>query len=594
VKSRFNNFIKTILIWRLKYISDQRFSLILSVFVGIIAGLGAVIIKNLVHLLKHILTYQIATKIHQYWFFVYPAIGITLTVLFTKYIIKHHVRHGVPSVLYAISKNNGKMKRHNMFSSIITSVLTVGFGGSVGLEGPTVATGAAFGSNLGKIFRLDYKRISLLLACAGAGAMAAIFKAPIAAIVFVLEVIMLDLTMTTVLPILLASVSGALTSFLFLGQETILQKVVLTEKFMLLDTPYYIILGILTGFISLYFTKSFIYITEFFEKRKNVFKKLFVGGAILGLIIFVIPNLYGEGYEVINQCLKGNFSFLTDNTFFSKLHTHSLFPVAIAFLLLLLFKPIATTLTFAIGGVGGIFAPSLFMGANFGLFYALTLNQFNIEINLINFTLVGMAGTISGILHAPLTAIFLIAEITGGYELLMPLMIVSAISYATIMYFERNSVYTYQLAMRGQLLTHHKDKNILSMMKLKNHLETNFMVIKPTDSLKKLVEDITLSHRNLFPVVDEEGLFLGIVRLDDIRNIIFKPELYDKLHVHDFMIVPEFTISINDSMEKVAHIIQKSGKFNFPVLENGKYLGFVSRANIFSSYRKLITVFSDY
>ncbi|NOZ45859.1 MAG: chloride channel protein [Chlorobi bacterium] len=593
MKKRFSNIVKSILIWRLKYISDKRFILILSVIVGVIAGFGAVTIKNLVHLLKHILTYQLASQFHNYLFFVYPTIGIFFTVLFTKYIIKHHVRHGVPSTLYAISKNNGIMKSHNMFSSIITSVLTVGFGGSVGLEGPTVATGAAFGSNIGRLFRLDYRRLTLLLACASAGAMAAIFKAPIAAIVFVLEVIMLDLTMTTILPVLLASVSGALTSYLFLGQDTILQKVVLTEKFLLADIPLYILLGILTGFLSLYFTRTFIKVTDYFEKTDKVFKKLLLGGGILGVLIFSLPTLYGEGYEVINSCLKGDYSFLTNNSLNSFFNNH--FSILfLLFAIVLLLKPFATTITFAIGGVGGIFAPSLFMGANFGLFFALLANYFHFDINIVNFALVGMAGTIAGVLHAPLTAIFLIAEITSGYQLLMPLMIVSTISYATMMHFEPNSVYTYQLARRGELLTHHKDKNVLSLMRVKNHLETNFIPVHLDNTLGDLVQDITKSHRNLFPVVDDENNFMGVIYLDNIRHIMFKPELYDNTFVKNLMIVPDLTISIDEPMEQVATKIQKSGKFNIPVLKDGKYQGFVSRANIFSSYRKLLKTFSEH
>ena len=593
MQNGFNQILKKILIWRIRHISDKRFVLILSVIIGILAGFAAVIIKNLVHLIKHLLTHQFAIEIHNYLFFVYPAIGIFLTIIFTKYIIKQRVGHGVPATLYAISKNNGIMKAHNMFSSIVSSVLTVGFGGSVGLEGPTVATGAAIGSNLGRLFHLDFRKIALLLACASAASMASIFKAPIAAIVFVLEVIMLDLTMTSILPVLLASVSGALTSYLFLGQNVILHVVDLKEKFQLIDTPYFIILGILCGLLSLYFTKTYLGITAYFEKTDKTFRKFFIGGITLGILIFVMPSLYGEGYESINATLRGDFSFLTDHTIFYQ-YKNTFWVVALLFVALFLLKVVATTLTFSIGGVGGIFAPTLFMGATFGLFCAVVLNHLNFDIDLTNFALAGMAGLIAGVLHAPLTAIFLIAEITKGYALFMPLMIVSTISYATIMYFEPNSVYTYQLAKRGQLLTHHKDKAVLSLMKLEKLIETNFAIVYPESTLGDLVKIITVSQRNIFPVVDNEKNFVGLVRLDDIRHIIFRPDLYETTYIQNIMVIPDHTISIDEPMEDVAAKFHKSGKFNIPVLKEGKYIGFVSRANVFSSYRKMLKKFSEH
>ncbi|MEN8157444.1 MAG: chloride channel protein [Bacteroidota bacterium] len=571
--------------------TGRRFLYLMAVFVGLSVGLAAVIIKNLVHFIREALENGFQGEYSRYYIFILPIVGITLAVVYIKYINKRPVRHGIPSVLFAISKNNGIIRSHNLFSSIITSALTVGFGGSVGLEGPTVATGGAVGANLGRLFKLNYKEVTLLISCASAGAMSAIFKAPIAGIVFALEVIMLDLTMWAVIPLLIASATAASTSYLFLGQN-VLYPFQVSEAFQMGQIHFYLILGVLTGLLSVYFTKIYIYISGIFEKFDNIWRKLFVAGGLLGIIIFFFPSLYGEGYEIVNQNLMGHYTHIFEDSFLEGWQDTFLL-VAIYILLLIGIKVIATTLTFAAGGIGGVFAPTLFMGANMGLLFGLLMNQLGVDVSVSNMALVGMAGMIAGVIHAPLTAIFLIAEITGGYELFFPLMLASTISYGTTRYFVNNSVYTVQLAKRGELMTHHKDRNILLMMKVTELIETDFIPVRSGDTLRELVQVITKSHRNIYPVLDERNNLEGIVKLDDIRHIMFNQEMYDSTKITDLMITPEWTIETADQMEEVARKFSESGRYNIPVLQNGKYLGFVSRARVFSSYREMLKHFSD-
>ncbi len=414
---------------QLRHIPKRQLIIVLSAIVGLAAGAGAVIIKNMVHLLKVLLTEGYAGNFQHYLYFIFPIAGLFIVMVFIKYINKRPVQHGIPSVLYAISRNNGIIHSHNLYSSIVSSVLTVGFGGSVGLEGPTVATGGALGSLAGRLTKLTYKETILLIGCASAGAMSAIFKAPIAGIVFALEVIMLDLTVFSMIPLLIASATAALTSYFFLGQN-FLYSFQIQEPFRLGDFYLYIILGVVCGFVSVYFIRVFIFISDRFDKIKSWVRRLLFGGGMLGVIIFFLPSLYGEGYEEINRALHGDYSFLFSGTFYDTLGGNTIF-ILLFLLLMIIFKSIATTLTFAAGGVGGVFAPSLYTGVNVGLFLGVVLNHFGIHVALSNFALVGMAGLISGVIHAPLTAIFLIAEVTGGNELFMPLMIASTISYAT-------------------------------------------------------------------------------------------------------------------------------------------------------------------
>ncbi|MCK4665053.1 MAG: chloride channel protein [Bacteroidales bacterium] len=566
--------------------------MILSIIIGLAAGFVAVIIKNSVHFIRSFLHNWTNTDQQYYLYLAFPMIGVLLVILFIKYFIKQPVRHGIPNVLYRISKSNGRIKAHNMYSSIITSALTVGFGGSVGLEGPTVATSASIGSNIGRLFHMNYKQIILLLGCACSAAMAAIFKAPIAAIVFSLEVIMLDLTMASLIPLLLASASAVLTSYFFLGQD-VLYPFDVEGTFQMANLPYYISLGIIAGLFSSYFTRIYVYIEKLFSKIKGDYKKLITGGLILGVLIFFIPSLYGEGYETINSCLSGDYSYLFNNSLFYS-YKDSLIVAIILLFSLVLFKVVATSVTFGSGGVGGIFAPTLFIGSNLGLLTALVFKQIgfnNISTN--NFALMGMAGMLAGVLHAPLTGIFLIAEITGGYQLFIPLMITATFSYATVKIFETNSVYTIQLARRKELITHDKDKAILSLLKIDKLIETNFNTIEIDKTLGDLVKVISKSQRNIFPVIDENDIFMGVVFVNDIRNIIFKPELYDSTYVRDMMFMPTGIVHPEDSMEDIAQKFHFTGNFNLPVIKDGKYLGFVSRAKVFSAYRRMLKHFSE-
>ncbi len=590
--NRRNKFLFRLLRWRKKHITDRNYLLIISIIVGFSSGMAAVVIKNLVHLIKDLLTGHFHIQLDNFLYIAYPFIGIIITVIFIRYILRQYVGDGVPSVLYAISKNNAILKAHNMFSSVISSSLTVGFGGSVGLEGPTVATGGAIGSNIGRFLGLNYRQLAQLLAFASAGAMSAIFKSPIAAIVFAVEVIMLDLTMASLVPLLIASVTAALTSFMFLGMD-VLYPFEITEAFRLKDLHFYVILGVLCGLISLYFTKIYLFFQNLFSKIGKWWLRLLIGGSMLGLLVFLFPSLYGEGYEATNACLHGETYTLFDSGPFYLMKNNSS-AILVFMLVIILLKVIATSLTFGAGGIGGIFAPTLFTGAHTGLLFALTVNTLGIaDLSTTNFSLVAMGGLIAGVIHAPLTGIFLIAEITGGYELFMPLMIVAVISYITIRIFTANSVYTIQLAKRGELLTHHKDKNVLTLMRIDKILETNFITINENAKLGNLVDVISESQRNIFPVIDDDNNFLGIVVLDNVRHIMFKPELYDTVDISSLMTVPVYIIDPKDSVEAIAQKFQDSGKYNMPVIEDGKYKGFISKANLLSEYRRMLKEFSD-
>ncbi len=587
-----NKFIENILFYKDKYLSSSQFIAIISALIGLVVGLMAVVIKNLVYIVQSLIKSDSFSSFNHYLYFVLPIIGILIAILFIKYVIKMPVGHGIPSVLYAIAETRGFIKLHNLFSSIITSVLTVGFGGSVGLEGPTVATGAAYGSAISNALRMPYKQVILLLGASSAAAMSAIFKAPLTGVVFAMEVIMIDLTVSSVIPLIIASVTAILTSYFFMGTE-VLYHFNIIELYSLSDIPFFVLLGIFTGLISVYFTKVYIFTHKVFDRFSSIFTKVFVGGILIGALLYVFPALYGEGYEVINEALQGKSDLIYSTSILSIFGDEN-YKIFIIMVIVILLKAFATSLTFTAGGVGGIFAPTLFNGSIFGLLFAKLFSSFGVNLSSSNFALAGMAGTIAGVLQAPLTAIFLIAEISGGYELLMPLMLVSLVSYLTSNIFIKNSVYTYQLAERGQLLTHHKDKNILKMMNVDNLIETNFKVIKSGQHLRDLVEVIQESNRNLFPVVDDDNVFKGMVSMVDIRKIIFKPQLYDEILVDKLMVQPAITVRPSETMSDIASKLHKTSMYNIPVLdENGKYLGFVSRANVFSEYRKLLKDFSE-
>lgn len=585
------NFLEKFHRWRYKNLSTKAFITILSIIVGIAAGFAAVIIKHAVKFIQNIPGFLLSRELSHYLYFIYPFIGIALVYIFVRYVLKKQVRHGIPNVLYGISQRKGYLGKHNLFSSIITSAFTVGFGGSVGLEGPTVATGAAIGSQLGKFLRLEYKYVVLLLACACTGAMAAIFKAPIAAIVFAVEVIMIDLTTFSLIPLLLASASAVLTSYLFLGMDVLYPFEVQTT-FELNELPFYIVLGVIAGLVSVYFTKMYIYIERIFSKIKKQHLRMIIGGLSLGVLLFIFPSLYGEGYEAINSGLQGKVHYLYENSIFSDFEG-SFYITLLLLALIILFKVIATSITFGAGGVGGIFAPTLFTGVNIGLLFALfTRDILGFDIFVNNYALIGMGGLIAGVLHAPLTGIFLIADISGGYKLFVPLMITASFSYMVVKAFTTNSAYTFQLAQRKQLVTHHKDRHVLSIMSASNLIEKDFVVLNANDKLRQLVDAISVSHRNLFPITDDEGYMTGMLKMDDVRHLIFKQEQYDKIKLKELMYMPEHWITPNDSMQEVVKKFESSGRYNLAVMDNGKYLGFISKAKVFSKYRKHVEEFS--
>ncbi|MEN8115435.1 MAG: chloride channel protein [Bacteroidota bacterium] len=577
--------------WRLKHLSERGFITILSIIVGILAGIAAVVIKNTVWFTQRVVNSLVSNEVHNYVYFALPLLGIILTVVVVTYIFRVQVRHGIPNVLHSISKSKGRIRRHNLYSSVIASSLTVGLGGSVGLEGPTVATGTAWGSWMANVFRLNHKNTILMLACACAGAMAAIFKAPIAAIVFAVEVIMIDLTVFSLVPLLLSSATAVLVSYFFLGQD-VLYPFDIKQAFELADLPYYILLGIVAGFVSVYFSRMYMYFGGLFDKLKSAWGKLFVGGAGLGILIFFFPSLFGEGYEAINECLAGNLDYLFNNSIFYELKDE-LWAALVLLLSVILLKIVATSLTFGAGGVGGIFAPTLFMGVNTGMLFAQVVNLLGLrQINTNNFALIGMAGLIAGVLHAPLTGIFLIADISGGYKLFVPLMITATFAYIIVRTFTPNSVYHIQLARRKELLTHDKDANVLQMLEVIKLVETDFEVLSPDASLRDLTVAISRNHRNLFPVVDADGKMVGMVKMDDVRSMIFDHEKYDKIKISELMYMPEYSINPNDSMEMAANKFESSGRYNLAVIEDGKYIGFISRAKVFTKYRKHIKDFS--
>ncbi|MCK0124923.1 chloride channel protein [Gelidibacter sp. F2691] len=586
---------KQLLIWRAKYISHNQFVIILSILVGFTSGLGAVVLKNLTHFIQNIMEGQLVKYYQEAFYFLFPIVGLTLVYLLMKYVIRHKVSHGIPSTLYSISKRKGLMKRYQMFGSVITAPLTVGFGGSVGLEGPTVATGAAISSNIARLFHVNQTTRNLLIGCAAAGAMSSIFKAPIAAIIFAIEVFSLDLTIASMLPLLMASLSAILTSYFFLGNDVLL-PFSLEDGFKLSDAPFYLLLGVVAAFTSIYFTEVYDRIQRLFDKSDSPIKKLLVGGSLLGVLIYFIPPLYGEGFEVINNLIAGNHQKAIQNNFLN-LNVDNIWVVILLLAGLVFFKIIASALTFGAGGVGGIFAPTLFMGSIMGNCVAKLINHSgftNYPVSESNFTLVGMAGLMAGVLHAPLTAIFLIAEVTGGYELFIPLMLTAAISFGITKYFHPHSVYTMELGRKGELITHDKDHAVLTLMDINKVVETNFIKITTTMTLGDIVHEAVIkSNRNIFPVVDATTNTLkGIILLDDIRPIMFDPTLYTEVFARDVMQVPPDTIDIKkDKMTEIMKKFQDSNAWNLPVVDDGIYVGFISKSKLLTMYRrKLINI----
>jgi len=580
------------LIWRVKYVKEKNFILVLSLLVGIVSGLAAILLKNMVHSTHVFFTERLQVDSGSLLFFIYPFIGICLTSLFVRYFVREDISHGVTKVLYAISRRNSMIKPHNNYSSLIASTITIGFGGSVGTEATIVLTGASIGSNLARFFRMNYKVMTLMIGCGAAGAIAGIFKAPIAGIVFTLEVLMLDLTMASLIPLMISAISSYVLVYFMMGDGIVLNFAV-HYRFALANVPYYIILGICCGFLSVYFIRMNIRIEQFVAKIGNSFKKVAVGGALLGLLIYAFPPLYGEGYSSLQDLLTDNADNILKNTYFFDFKS-SAFMIVLYVIGLLFVKVIATALTNGSGGVGGVFAPSLFTGGVGGYLVATLINLSGIAtVPVSYFVLAGMAGVMSGVMNSPLTAMFLIAEITGGYSLLVPLMITSVMAHLTGRGMEPHSIYARRLAMKGDLITHNKDKAVLTLMKLNKVIETDLKTVSVDATLGDLVKIVSRSSRNIFPVVDANNELLGIVLLDDIRKIMFNQDLYTTTYVRDYMTTPPTIVDMEDLMDTVMKKFEDTGAWNLPVIQEGKYVGFVSKAKIFNTYRRVLQHFSD-
>lgn len=577
------------LLWRERHIRERNFILIISFLVGIGAATASLLLKFLIHTIQQLLWANIREGAN-YWLLLYPIIGILLAGVFVYYVVRDDISHGVTKILYAISQRKSRIKPHNMWSSLVASSLTIGFGGSVGAEAPIVLTGAAIGSNLGRLFRMEQKTLMLLVGCGAAGAVAGIFKAPIAGLVFVIEVLMLDLTMTSVLPLLISSVTAATMSYVFSGTEAMFQFSQ-TDEFVMERIPYVLLLGIFCGLVSLYFTRAMLRVEGIYASLSHRWQRFILGAAMLSILIFLFPPLYGEGYDTIETLLNGDFIHLMDQSPFLGME-NGYWGIVIFLGLILLTKVFASAATNGGGGCGGVFAPSLYIGCIAGFIFSHVLNFFGLPVDLPekNFALMGMAGTMSAVMHAPLTGVFLIAELTGGYNLFLPLMITSIGSYVTIRAFEPHSLYTMRLAQKGELLTHHKDKAVLTLMNVGSVIETDFIAVRPDMSLGDVVKEaIAKSSRSMFPVVNTEGVLLGIVLVDNIRNIMFRPELYERFRVSRFMVSPPARIVNDMPMEKIMHIFDDTKAWNLPVVDTeGTYIGFVSKSKIFNAYREVL------
>ncbi|MCC8089151.1 MAG: chloride channel protein [Rikenellaceae bacterium] len=573
-------------------LSERQLMIFLSLFVGLVAGFGTYLFESLLHFIKYALTSWFRADSANLFYLVYPAVGIILATLFVKYVIKDNISEGVMRVLYAISRRNSKIKPHNCYSSMVASATTIGFGGSVGPEAPIVMTGAAIGSNVGTFMRQNYKNTTILLGCGAAAALAAIFKAPITGVVFVLEILMLQITSFSIVPLLISAVAATSVTFFLNGFEPLFD-VEVNNLFGLRHIPYYAILGGLCGLISVYFLRTNLAISSFFERINKQYVKWIIGGGMIGILIFLFPPLYAEGYDTLNALMHGDTSSVFDNSLFYRYRTEVW--VIIAYLsATMLFKVVAMASTNAAGGVGGGFASSLFVGAMSGTVIALTLNTlFDLDLPLIGFTLVGMAGVMSGVMNAPLTSIFLIAELTGGYKLFVPLMLVAALSFVICYYLEPYSIYTKKLMQKGDIVTHNKDQAVLLFLDMKGLIEDDFSPIYENATLEDVVKILPSCHRNLFPVIDFDGSLRGFVTLDDIRKDMFDTRKYDS-SISDYMTIPPAVITVGEPMNEILDKFEDTKAWNLPVVDNNKkYLGFISKSKIFSAYRELLLEISD-
>jgi len=585
-----------IISWRKQYITDRQFTLFLSFLVGFFAAIAAFILHWIIEEIALLLTSKFDANTFNWMYLVYPVIGIYLTSLFVRYIVKDEISHGITRILYAISSKRSRLKGHNCWSSVIASAITIGFGGSVGAEAPIVLTGSAIGSNLGKLFNMDNKTLMLLVGCGAAAAIAGIFKAPIAGLVFTLEVLMIDLTMASLLPILISSVTATCFTYIFTGSDPLF-FFHLDSAWPVERVPANILLGIFGGFVSLYFIRTMTACESVFGRIKNrPMLKLLLGAMVLSPLIFLFPSLYGEGYGSINILLNGK----TEAEWETILHNSPFYGNSEMLLpyigMVLLTKVFATSATNGGGGCGGTFAPSLFIGAFAGFFFARVWNIYEIGIYLPekNFALLGMSAVMAGVMHAPLTGIFLIAEITGGYQMFIPLMIVSICAYLTIIIFEPHSIYGMRLARQGKLITHHKDRAVLTLMSLDSVIDKSFTAVSPELNLASLVHAISKSHNNVLPVLDDAGNLLGEIDITKLRHIVFRTELYHHFKVKQLMSQPEATLSVNDTMEIVMKKFDQTDSVMLPVLDNENHLlGYISRTHMYTMYRKMVADLSE-
>lgn len=559
--------------------------LLLALIVGLCSGLAAVILKYAIHYVSLFLKSWFNGSSESWLYLVYPGLGMLVSFLFVRYIVKDNISHGVTKVLKAVAKHESKIKGHNVWSSLVSSSLTIGFGGSVGAEAPIVYTGAAIGSNLAQKLGLSYKNMTILLGCGAAGAVAGIFKAPLAGILFTLEILMFNISMTSIVPLLVSAVTATTVSFIFLGESVVFTNSI--QAFNIRNIPFYIILGVVCGAFSLYFMRTTLFMEDKIRLIKRPYLRWMISALSLGLLIFLFPPLYGEGYDSLTSLLNNNTEQAIGNTIFGDILTNP-WAIPIFFLAVLIIKVLAMSLTNAGGGVGGTFGPTLIVGGLVGFVFSRFVNLAGgYGIPEANFTLVGMAGLMAGVMQAPMTAIFLIAEITGGYVLLLPLIIASVVSFATMRRFETYSIYTKRIAKQGDLLTHDSDKAVLTLLKTADLIETDFISIEPQRYLRDLVNVIANCKRNIFPVVTSDGYFAGIILLDDIRHIMFDLSLYDTKQVSDIMVQPPAYVYEREKMESVMKKFEDSKAWNLPVIDlEGHYKGFVSKSKIFFAYRE--------
>lgn len=572
------------LIRLLKRMPERQMLFVLAILIGVLAGIAGHLLKAAIHFVQGIANSFTSITDVNWLYLIFPMIGIALTVIFVRYFVRDDISHGVTRIFYAISRKKSRIKPHNTYSSVIASATTIGFGGSVGAEAPIVLTGAAIGSNIGQVLRLRYNLITLLLGCGAAAAIAAVYKAPIAGFAFVLEVLMLELTFTSVVPLLIASVTAATTTYLLVGIEPFFGSY--TPIFNLSDILYYAGLGVIAGVLSYLFSKTTMWFETFFKSFGNLWTRVLMGGLAIGILIFIFPPLYGEGYTTIENLLNGNTTSLFSHSLFLGISDHFA-TIALYIIGILGFKVIAMTLTNASGGVGGTFAPSLFFGAMMGYLFAISCNYFfDVDLPVGSFTLVGMAATMSGVMKAPITSMFLVAELTGGFQLFLPLMLCCAVAFAVSYYFEPFSIYTKRLASRGELLTHNKDDNTLQFLDIDNLIERDCVMVESDGMLRDLIHAVSNSKRNIFPVVDD-GRLMGVITLDDIREVMFSPEKWNTTPVTEFMHEAPDVIREGEDARSIIEKFELSQSWNLPYLDaKGRYCGFISKGRLLTAYRE--------